>query len=110
MTMAPAEVEALVIYQIGALAAFAAAEGGRLTHVKPHGALNNQACEDAALADTVARAVRAVDRELILLAPALSELCTRGRARRFARGGGNLRRPRLHRRRHAGAAQPKSAP
>ena len=56
----------------------AAAEGGRLVHVKPHGALNNQACEDAALADTVARAVRAFDRELILLAPALSELSAAG--------------------------------
>ncbi len=78
MRMAPAELGAAVIYQVGALAGFAAAEGGRLTHVKPHGALNNQACEDAALADTVARAVRAVDRELILLAPALSELLAAG--------------------------------
>lgn len=78
MTLAPAEVEAAVIYQIGALAAFAAAEGGRLSHVKPHGALNNQACEDAALADCIARAVRDVDRDLILLAPALSELHAAG--------------------------------
>jgi UPF0271 protein len=78
MKMAPAELEAAVIYQIGALAGIAVAEGARLTHVKPHGALNNQACEDAALADTVARAVRAFDRELILLAPALSELVAAG--------------------------------
>lgn len=78
MAMAPAELEAAVIYQVGALAAMAAAEGGRLTHVKPHGALNNQACEDAALADTVARAVSAFDRSLILLAPALSELLAAG--------------------------------
>ncbi len=78
MTMAPAELEAVLIYQIGALAGMAAAEGGRLSHVKPHGALNNQACEDAALADTVARAVHAVDRSLILLAPALSELQAAG--------------------------------
>jgi len=78
MQMAPAELEAAVIYQVGALAAFAAAEGARLTHVKPHGALNNQACEDVGMADTVARAVRAVDRELILLAPALSELQAAG--------------------------------
>ncbi len=74
MLMAPAEVEAMVIYQVGALAGIAAAEGGRLTHVKPHGALNNQACEDAALADCVARAVRAIDPGLILVAPALSAL------------------------------------
>ena len=78
LQMAPADLEAVVIYQVGALAGMAAAEGGRLSHVKPHGALNNQACEDAALADTVARAVRAVDRELILLAPALSELLAAG--------------------------------
>jgi UPF0271 protein len=78
MKMAPADLEAALIYQIGALAGMAAAEGGRLTHVKPHGALNNQACEDAAIADTVARAVRAIDRDLILLAPALSELLTAG--------------------------------
>jgi UPF0271 protein len=78
MEMAPAELEAAVIYQVGALVGMAAAEGGRLSHVKPHGALNNQACEDAALADTVARAVRAADRDLILLAPALSELQAAG--------------------------------
>ncbi len=76
--VAPAELEAMLIYQIGALAAMAAAEGGRLVHVKPHGALNNQACEDAALADVVARAVRAVDSELILMAPSLSELIAAG--------------------------------
>ena len=78
MHMAPAELEAALIYQIGALAGLAAAEGGRLVHVKPHGALNNQACENAALADVVARAVRAFDRELVLLAPALSELQAAG--------------------------------
>jgi UPF0271 protein len=79
MDLSAEQVEALVIYQIGALAGAAAAEGGRVTHVKPHGALNNQACEDAALADAIARAVLAVDAGLILLAPALSELAAAGR-------------------------------
>jgi UPF0271 protein len=78
MTLAPAELEAVILYQIGALAGMAAAEGGQLSHVKPHGALNNQACEDASLADVVARAVRAFDPGLILLAPALSELQAAG--------------------------------
>jgi UPF0271 protein len=78
MKMSGPELEAAVIYQVGALAAMAAAEGGHLTHVKPHGALHNQASEDAALADTVVRALLAVDRELILLAPALSELLAAG--------------------------------
>jgi len=74
MKLAAAELEAMILYQVGALAGIAAAEGGRLTHVKPHGALSNQACEDADLAWTVVRAVRAFDRDLILLAPVLSEL------------------------------------
>lgn len=78
MAVPPAELEAMLIYQIGALQALAAAEGARLVHVKPHGALSNEACADAALADVVARAVKAVDRELILLAPACSQLAQAG--------------------------------
>ena len=57
--MAPAELEAMVVYQIGALQGIAAAEGHRVTHVKPHGALNNLACENLDLARCIARAVRA---------------------------------------------------
>ena len=75
-----AEIENLVAYQIGALAAVATLEGGRVTHVKPHGALNNQACADAGIAATICRAVCAVDAGLILLAPAASALLTAGRA------------------------------
>lgn len=80
MHIPAAELEALLIYQIGALAGIAQAEGGVLTHVKPHGALNNMACADAALAATVARAVKAFDPTLILLAPALSQLQQAGEA------------------------------
>jgi UPF0271 protein len=75
-----AELEALLIYQIGALAGMAQAEGGRLTHVKPHGALNKMACADAALAGSVVTAIRSLDPSLILLAPALSELALAGAA------------------------------
>jgi UPF0271 protein len=78
MDIAEAELEALLIYQIGALAAIARAEGTAVTHVKPHGALNNRACVDAQLARCVARAVRAADPGLILLAPALSQLAAAG--------------------------------
>ncbi len=80
MDFAPAELEALVIYQVGALDAMARAEGTRVTHVKPHGALNNMACEDPVLAAAVARAVHALEPSLILLAPALSCLAEAGRA------------------------------
>lgn len=80
MQLSTPELEATILYQVGALQAMAAAEGGRVTHVKPHGALNNIACADAGVAATVARAMRALDRELILLAPALSALETAGEA------------------------------
>ena len=80
MQLSVKELEATILYQVGALQAMAAAEGGRVTHVKPHGALNNIACADAEVAATVARAVRALDRELILLAPALSALESAGMA------------------------------
>jgi UPF0271 protein len=78
MDIAEAELEALLIYQIGALVAIARAEGTQVTHVKPHGALNNMACVDAKLAGCVARAVRAADPALILLAPVLSQLAAAG--------------------------------
>ena len=80
MQLSTRELEATILYQVGALQAMAAAEGGQVTHVKPHGALNNIACADAGVAATVARAVRALDRELILLAPALSALEHAGEA------------------------------
>lgn len=80
MQLSPQELEATILYQVGALQAMAAAEGGRVSHVKPHGALNNMACADEAMATTVARAVKALDRELILLAPAHSALERAGEA------------------------------
>jgi 5-oxoprolinase (ATP-hydrolysing) subunit A len=78
MHMAPKEVYAMVIYQIGALMAVAQSQGAKVTHVKPHGALNNMACEDAKLAQVIAQAVYDLDRDLIFLAPVLSELATVG--------------------------------
>lgn len=62
----PREVEDLVAYQIGALAAIAAAQGVRLAHVKPHGALYNMAARDVDLANAIARAIAAVDSSLKL--------------------------------------------
>lgn len=62
----PEEAYDLVVYQVGALAAFVKAEGGRLQHVKPHGALYNMAAKDMALAEAVARAVHDVDPSLVL--------------------------------------------
>jgi 5-oxoprolinase (ATP-hydrolysing) subunit A len=58
------EVMAGMLYQIGALAAIAKAEGGALAHVKPHGALYNQAVREPALADALCEAVRRFDPSL----------------------------------------------
>ena len=66
MDVSAAEAHDLVVYQVGALAAFAAAAGARLQHVKPHGALYNMAAARPELADAIARAVRAVDPGLAL--------------------------------------------
>ena len=80
VAMDPRELEDLVVYQIGALAGAAAAEGTRLRHVKPHGALYNRAARDRRLADAIARAVRAVDDGLILFGGSGSCLVEAGEA------------------------------
>jgi len=67
MSLSPEETEALVLYQVGALAAFAKAEGVELRHVKPHGALYNQSARERGLAEAVARAVKRFNRELVLV-------------------------------------------
>jgi len=60
MRVEPADVEAMVLYQIGGLETIARANGVRLTHVKPHGALYNDAAGDRRLADAIVAAVRRV--------------------------------------------------
>ncbi|EPT8872430.1 5-oxoprolinase subunit PxpA [Cronobacter dublinensis] len=78
MQLPPETIYAETLYQVGALAAIARAEGGRLTHVKPHGMLYNQAAKDAALADAIARAVKDFDAALLLVGLAGSELIRAG--------------------------------
>jgi UPF0271 protein len=79
MRLSAREVEDLVVYQVGALAGVAAAQGTRLQHVKPHGALYNMAAYDRALADAIASAVKSVDRSLWLVGLAGSALIEAGR-------------------------------
>lgn len=78
MQLPPETVYAQVVYQLGALAAIARAEGGKMVHVKPHGMLYNQAATDPALADAIARAVNSVDPALKLVGLAGSELIRAG--------------------------------
>src|SRR5215813_8191232 len=79
MKITESEAEDLVLYQIAAVAGVASAEGMRLQHVKPHGALFNMAARDDKLADAIARAVAAFDRQLILFGLPDSELIRAGR-------------------------------
>ena len=74
----PRDVEDFVVYQVGTLGAIAAAQGVRMQHVKPHGALFNMACRDAALAEAIARAVKTIDGSMILFGLPGSELIAAG--------------------------------
>jgi 5-oxoprolinase (ATP-hydrolysing) subunit A len=67
------EIERLAAYQIGAAQALATYAGHRITHVNAHGTLGNLAETDADVANAVARAIAAVDRNLAALAIARSE-------------------------------------
>lgn len=66
MRISPEEAYAYTLYQVGAVAAFVQAQGARLTHVKPHGAMYMDACTSPELAAGIARAVADVDPHLVL--------------------------------------------
>lgn len=68
------ELTALIQYQLAALDGMSKMQGVPMTHVKPHGALNNMACEDRAMADVIVGAVKSYNPDLIFLAPVLSKL------------------------------------
>ena len=76
----PGDIEKQMIYQLGAIQAMATALDMRVGHFKVHGALNNMACVDYDLALATARAVKAVDPDLIYLAMPGSEMERAGEA------------------------------
>lgn len=78
MDISPEEVYDIVVYQIGALNGFIKSEGGKLQHVKPHGALFNMAAQSASLSEAIAEAVYKIDPELILFGLYGGELVTAG--------------------------------
>lgn len=78
MKLTPQETYDLVVYQVGALMAFAKTEGGELRHVKPHGALYNMAALNPELAEAIASAVSKVDPRLVLMGLSGSELLRAG--------------------------------
>lgn len=66
MSLSPQEVFDVVLYQVSALKGICEASGAKLHHVKPHGALYNQAAKDKDLAAAIAEAVSRLDQSLIL--------------------------------------------
>jgi 5-oxoprolinase (ATP-hydrolysing) subunit A len=80
MQVTPREVYEMVLYQMGALHAFVRAEGAKLSHVKPHGALYNMAARDRELATAIAEAVQRFDPSCQLVGLAGSELIHAGDA------------------------------
>jgi len=74
------EAEDFVLYQVAAVAGVAAAEGVKIQHVKPHGALFNMAVRNRELADAIARGVAVFDKSLILFGLPGSEILNAGRA------------------------------
>ncbi len=76
MQLSPQEVYDICVYQIGAMFGTIRALGGKLHHVKPHGALYNMAAQDANLAKSIARATKAIHPDLILYGLSGSHLIT----------------------------------
>jgi len=78
MYLSPEEAEKIVFYQIESLSKIAKEENVKLSHVKPHGALYNQAARDIHLARAIARAVKSVGVDLCLVGLAGSRLIEAG--------------------------------
>ena len=74
MKLPPNEVRQLIIDQYEILQKIAQDHGENVTHIKPHGALNNMACEDMDLATTLAKAINEISKDLIYLVPTGSKM------------------------------------
>ncbi len=74
MSLSPREIYDQVLYQISALKGICEAGGARLHHVKPHGALYNQAAKDREMADAIAKAIKNLDSNLLLYGLSGSQL------------------------------------
>jgi len=79
MDISGAEAYDMVVYQIGALFGFVRALGGKMQHVKAHGALYNMAAKNQTLAEAIANAVYDTDPELILFGLSGGELVKAGK-------------------------------
>jgi UPF0271 protein len=74
MNLSSNEVRELIIDQYEILQKIAQDHGENVTHIKPHGALNNMACEDIDLATTLAKSINDISKDLIYLVPTGSKM------------------------------------
>ena len=74
LNLPPKDITKLIIDQINILAEIAEKNSMKVTHVKPHGALNNMACENFDLANVIAKSILEVNKDLIFLVPTGSEM------------------------------------
>jgi len=74
MNLSSSEIEKLVRDQYEILQKIASQHNETVTHIKPHGALNNMACEDIVLATTLAKTIKTINKDLIYLVPTGSKM------------------------------------
>ena len=74
MNLSSSEIEKLIIDQYEILQKISSDHGEKVTHIKPHGALNNMACEDIDLATTLAKVIKKINPQLIYLVPTGSKM------------------------------------
>ena len=74
MNLSSSEIRKLIINQYAILQEIASKHGENVTHIKPHGALNNMACEDIDLATIIAKAINEISKDLIYLVPTGSKM------------------------------------
>ena len=74
MNLSSSEIRKLIIDQYTILQNIASSYGENVTHIKPHGALNNMACEDIDLAALLAKSINEISKDLIYLVPTGSKM------------------------------------
>ncbi len=74
LNLSEREIKKLIVDQYEILQKIALTHGENVTHVKPHGALNNMACEDIELATILAKTIKTIDKDIIYLVPTGSKM------------------------------------
>ena len=74
MNLSEIEIKKLIIDQYEILQKIAVTCGENVSHVKPHGALNNMACEDIELATILAKTIKDINKDIIYLVPTGSKM------------------------------------